>query len=228
MTMLSWGVSEQKSYISGVDRVVVYPSSGPPEVWNGVTSIEHDFSSGTLNSFYCDGIKYMDKALSEDYRAKISAFMYPDSIARSDGTEWYNVRLKKSFGLTYRTRVITPNDSDSRYILHLVYNVTAEVNDKAYSSINSTASTTGFGWDLSATPVPSFRSKPTAYLTLDSLAVPSYRLHLLEDYLYGSSDSDPYLPTPTEIAGVFNLTFSGYGHGPYGHGPYGHGPNRRV
>jgi hypothetical protein len=71
--------------------------------------------------------------------------------------------------------------------------------------VNDSPELAAFSWEVTTTPVESaVLDRPTSHLTIDSTAVDPADLAALEDILYGDSGSDPRLPTPDEVADLFD------------------------
>ena len=68
MTRLDWSQPKPK-YESGVDRGVLYPSSGAGVPWNGLVTVEEAFSGGESNSYYFDGVKFLEVTNPEDVQS---------------------------------------------------------------------------------------------------------------------------------------------------------------
>jgi hypothetical protein len=219
MAKLLWDAVGQRFYETGVDRGVLYPSNNgayPSGVaWNGLTTVTESPSGAESNPQYADNIKYLNLLSAEEFGATIEAFTYPVEFAACDGTIVVNggvsvgQQSRKSFGLSYRTRVGNDVDGTDRgYKIHLVYGATASPSEKAYATINDSPEAITFSWELTTSPVAvgtiaSVTYKPTAILTIDSTKVTAANLATLEDALYGTAGTDPRLPLPAEVIGMF-------------------------
>ena len=113
---------------------------------------------------------------------------------------------RKAFGLSYQTRI--GNDlqgSDLGYKIHLIYGAQAAPSERAYSTINDTPEAMTLSWELTTSPVDAGNNlKPTAQLVIDSTKVDPDDLAVLEAALYGSPGTDPRLPLPSEVLGMFS------------------------
>lgn len=131
-----------------------------------------------------------------------------------DSTKWEVTSLaapinigqqtRKTFGLCYRTALGNDTDGqDHGYKLHLLYGCKASPSERSYETINDSPSAITFSWTLTTTPIAcqinGVTYKNTAILTVDSTKCTAAGLAALEGALYGTSESDPYLPLPSEV-----------------------------
>lgn len=218
MAVLEWDKVGQRFYETGVDRGVLYIPNGAGAysngyAWNGLVSVSESPSGAEATAQYADNIKYLNLISAEDFGATIEAFTYPAEFAQCDGTATLTAGVfagqqpRKSFGLSYRTRV--GNDlvgADFGYKLHLVYGAMAAPTEKGFTTINDSPEAITFSWELTTTPVPVPGFKPSAILTIDSTKVDGTKLTQLENILYGTAGTDPRLPLPTEVVSIFGTT----------------------
>ena len=218
MTKLAWDVAGERRYETGVDRAVLYIPDETGDyntgfAWNGVETVTESPSGAEATATYADNIKYLNLISLEQFGATLEAYTYPDEFGQCDGSAapvdgvTVGQQTRKTFGLSYRTRV--GNDllgSDLGYKLHLVYGATAAPSEKAYASINDSPSALSFSWTLSTIPVEVTGLKPTSTMTIDSTRVDSTALGQLEDILYGTVGTDPRLPQPDEVIALFSGT----------------------
>ena len=153
---------------------------------------------------------------AEEFGATIEAFTYPAEFAQCDGSliafggVTVGQQSRKTFGLSYRT--LLGNDllgRDFGYKVHLIYGALAAPSEKAYSTVNDSPEATTFSWELTTSAVAigtvnSVAYKPAAYMTIDSTKVTPANLAALEDALLGTAGTDPRLPLPAEVIGMFN------------------------
>lgn len=225
MTRLAWDKVGDRLYETGVDRGVLYiPDNGgnytKGYAWNGLTTLTESPSGADSNPQYADNIKYLNLLSAEQFGGTIEAFTYPDEFAQCDGTATPQAGIaigqqsRKSFGLSYRTRVGNDVDgTDHGYKVHVIYNALAAPSERAYGTINDSPSAISFSWAITTTPVEvgtigGVSYKPTATLTIDSTKVDATALANLEDILYGTAGVDPRLPLPAEIIALFSGTVS--------------------
>lgn len=216
MTELSWdGVGDRK-YETGVDQGVLYiPDNAGAYVngvaWNGLVSVNEAPSGAEANPQYADNVKYLNLFSAEEFGATIEAFTYPDEFAEFDGLGvpvagvTVGQQARKSFGLSYRTKIGNDVDGDAHgYKLHLVYGCSASPSEKTYGTINDSPEPITFSWEVTTVPVQLPGYKPTAIMTIDSTAVGATPLGSLETILYGAVGVDPRLPLPAEVIALFS------------------------
>lgn len=199
MARLVWGDAQRK-YEAGVDRGVFYPENSPGVVWNGLISVDESAVGGELNSYYFDGIKYIDLVSSKTYQATLSAFWAPEGFSANLGDlavvpGFVLTRQRRGrFGLAYRTMV---NETD--YKIHLVYNAIASFNSRGYSSLTDTVSVNPLVWVIDAVPPLSGTHRPSAHYIFDSTKMDPDALDVLEAILYGTETTPPRMPVLEEI-----------------------------
>jgi hypothetical protein len=220
MTELSWDAVGQRFYETGVDHGVLYIPDNVGAyntgfAWNGLVSVTEAPTGAEANPQYADNIKYLNLLSAEEFGATIEAFTYPDEFGQCDGTAEpepgvsVGQQSRKTFGLSYRTRVGNDLDgTDYGYKLHLVYGALAAPSEKAYATINDSPEAITLSWEVTTTPVVvgtigSVTYKPTASLTIDSTKADADSLAALEDLLYGTVGTDPELPLPAAVIALF-------------------------
>lgn len=204
MTSLVWDQVGERRYEGGIDRGVLYlPDKAV--VWNGLTSVEES-TSRSSNSYYQDGVKYLEHQILGDFAGTLKALTYPDEVdiisgVFSDGHGIYlHDQRPKPFGLSYRTKIGNDIDGfDHGYRIHLLYNLLATPSNTAYSSLNDSPTPVEFQWALSGTPSEIAGHRPTAHVSIKSTDIDPAYLAFIETLLYGSDTAEPYLPTLIEI-----------------------------
>jgi hypothetical protein len=158
------------------------------------------------NAQYADNIKYLNLISVEEFGATLEAFTYPEEWAQFDGLGvpspgvFVGQQPRKTFGLSYRTRVGNDLEGDAYgYKLHLVYGCIASPSEKAYNTINDSPEAITFSWEISTTPVPVTGFKPTSLIVVDSGIVDAAKLADLEAELYGGASAEARLPLPDEV-----------------------------
>ena len=214
MAPLTWDQVGERLYETGVDHGVLYLQDQTGEytvgvAWNGLTTVTESPSGAETSAQYADNIKYLNMVSAEEFGATIEAFTYPEEFAQCDGTALPSPGVavgqqgRKTFGLSYRTRV--GNDVEGTefgYKLHLIYGAQAAPSEKAYATINDSPEAIAFSWEVTTTPVPVTDHKPTALIVIDSTVVDSAELKTLEDLLYGAT-AGATLPMPDEVIALF-------------------------
>lgn len=221
MAVITWDQVGERVFETGVDRGVLYVPNvsgvyATGVAWNGLTTVTESPSGAEPSPQYADNIKYLNLMSAEEFGATIEAFTYPEEFGQFDGTAAPEVgvhigqQARKSFGLSYRTRV--GNDlegTDFGYKIHLIYGADAAPSEKAYATINDSPEAITFSWELTTTPVAvgtigAVTYRPTATLTVDSTKVFPADLTALETALYGTAIVEARLPLPAEVIGMFD------------------------
>jgi hypothetical protein len=206
---LIWDQTTKRRYEAGVERGVLYPSEGPGVVWNGLLSVDESFDGGELSSYAENGITYLNSVSSKNYRATIKAFSAPREFSPCIGDLevmpgfTLTRQPRAHFSLSYRTRI-----SDLGYKIHIVYDAVANPTARSYASTNDTPTPVNLEWDINASPVNTGAYRPTPHFIVDSTKASWYALANLEDRLYGTSETDPTLPTPDEVLDILINTDS--------------------
>lgn len=206
MTKIQWSEAGQKFYEEGLDRGVFYPLVGPGVPWNGLISVEESNAGGDSDSYYFDGIKYLDVVTNEDFQATLTAFAAPREFNVCDGARQIAAGLfvtqqpRKNFHLSYRTGLGNDILYDGYgYKLHLVYNALASPDGKTSVTRNEAPAPTELAWTINTVPPAATTFKPTAHFIVNSTAVDPAILNQLETLLYGDALNAPRLPSQTEV-----------------------------
>lgn len=211
---LTWDDAGKRLYETGVKQGVLYPQDDkgayPKGVaWNGLTALTESPEGAEPTPLYADDIKYLNLLSTEEFKATVEAYTYPDEFAECDGSgslvEGVTIgqQDRKTFGLSYRTSL--GNDvkgNEYGYKLHIVYGCLAAPSEKAYATVNDSPEAITFSWEISTTPVNVTGFKPTASLVLDSVKLGAAKMKAIEDVLYGSSAAEARLPLPDEIKSI--------------------------
>lgn len=206
MTKLVWNQNVNRRYETGLDRGVLYPSQGNSVSWNGLISVEETVVGAERESYYFDGVKFLDFVATKNFKATISAFSSPPEFGPCLGEVavkpgFFLTRQPKiRFGLSYRTKI----DDSYGYKIHLVYNASAIPTGRSYKTMTNSTELTALSWDIESVPVSGLRCKPTSHFIVDSTKAKSTSLATLESQLYGTATAAPYLPTPDSLVTLFN------------------------
>lgn len=210
MTRLTWGDVGDRFFETGVDRGALYVEGFDGVPWNGLVAVNESPTGGEVSSFYFDGVKINRRFSSEEFEATLEAYTYPDEFGICDGTHpianglFATQQRRKSFGLSYRTKV--GNDVDGAehgYKIHLVYGASASPSPKDNKTMGDTVEPFNFSWKLT-TKAPAIRGrKRTAHFVIDSRETPSDVLSQIEDLLYGTADTPARMPSVPELVYIF-------------------------
>jgi hypothetical protein len=207
-----WNAVGSRTYEAGLDRGVLYLDGQPGIAWSGLTGVTESPSGGDNKTFYLDGVKYLNYSSVEEFQATLTAFTHPIEFAACDGSARARAGLflgqqrRKTFGLTYRTKI--GNDlaaGDFGYKIHLVYNaLTGGPADRAYSSLGKSDDATDFSWTITTKPMTIPGYQPTSYMVLDSRFVDPIALGKIEDLLYGNDTQSAQLPSWTDLIAILD------------------------
>lgn len=219
MSKLIWDKAGERVYETGVSKGVLYPLSSNKKfdtgvAWNGLTAVTESPEGAEATPLYADNIKYLNLMSTENFKATIEAYTYPDEFGECNGekalVEGVSVgqQSRKTFGMSYQTKVGNDVDAEAGYKIHLIYNALAAPSEKAYASINDSPEAITFSWEISTTPVEVKDAKPTASLTIDTTKLGAEaKLDKLLEALYGTDEKEPWLPTPDEVVQLLDGTY---------------------
>lgn len=198
MTRMTWGALGTRSHQSGVDRGVFYPQVGPGLPWNGLISVAEQADNVEPRFKYVDGIRFSEPKTGEGFAAVLQAYTCPREFEDYDGTSGIlSQQRRRSFGLSYRTRLHDDISGEVGHLIHVVYNAIAAPAPLDAKTARGDGSSLGtFSWNLTTTPVDIPGAQPAAHLIIDTSVAYPEATDALENALYGSDSSDPYLPTP--------------------------------
>ena len=210
---LVWDKTGERFFETGVNKGVLYPqdASGTyPKgvVWNGLTAVTESPSGAEATPLYADNIKYLNLVSAEEFGATVEAYTYPEEFAECNGEAivasgvTMGQQSRKTFGMTYQTKVGNDINGDLGYKIHIIYGALAAPSERAYSTVNDSPEAITFSWEISTTPVEVTGFKPTASITVDSTKVDANALAELEAILYGSESEEARLPLPSEIVSI--------------------------
>lgn len=217
MAKIVWDKTGERLYETGTDRGVLYTPNGVGEYtngfpWNGITAVSESPSGAEATPIYADNIKYLELRSAEEFGATIESYTYPEQFNQFNGiatpTEGIYVgqQARRTFGLSYRTLIGNDLDGqDHGYKIHLVYGCTASPSERSYATVNDTPEAITLSFELTTTPVEiDGILKPTSTLVIDSTKVDATKLAQLETILYGGPATNPRLPMPAEVIGMFS------------------------
>lgn len=212
MAILEWDKTGERYIESGVSKGVLYRinSDGeykPGVAWNGLTSVNESPDGADPNELWADNIKYAVLYSAETFGFTIEAFTYPPEFEACDGSAepvsgvFIGQQKRQGFGFCYRTEIgnDTGNTDDDGYKLHLIYNCMAQPSDRDYETINDSPDAIQLSWECTTTPINVTGYKPTSTILLDSRKVDPAFMTTIEEALYGTASSQPYMPTPNQI-----------------------------
>lgn len=215
MTKLVWDKTGERFYETGVSKGVLYllgteGTYSKGVAWNGLTAVTESPSGAEATPLYADNIKYLNLMSTEEFGATVEAYTYPDEFGECNGEASLETGVsigqqkRKTFGMSYVTKIGNDVDSELGYKIHLIYGALAAPSEKAYATVNDSPEAITFSWELTTTPVEVEGFKPTASLVIDSTKVDAAKLTAFEKILYGDETVEARLPLPSEVATLFN------------------------
>lgn len=212
MAKLKWDADGSRKFTMGVSNGVLYPKTGEGGkygtgvAWNGLTGVTESPSGAEPTDLFADNIKYARLLSGEDYSFTVEAYYYPDEWKKCDGSAEpvkgvsIGQQTRVPFGFSWQTKIGNDQNPDAGYIIHIVWNATAQPSERAHETVNDSPDAMTFSWECGTVPVNVTGYKPTAVMEIDSTTVSAATLKKLEDKLYGDATTgSPSLPTPDEI-----------------------------
>lgn len=211
MTRISWDVLTDRTFELGVDHGVVYPLAGFGVPWNGLISVNENPDAGDVESYYRDGIKFINSQDPGDFAGSIEAFNTPEAMNICIGIVSIGAGLfvgqqpKKTFTLCYRTKLGDAVVGDTLgYKLHIVYNVLLASSSKKYESQNESTSALSVSWDFTTKPVFITGARPSAHIVLDSRYIDSSIMTIIENNFYGTATTNPVSMNPSDLIALLS------------------------
>ena len=90
-------------------------------------------------------------------------------------------------------------DPDRGYIIHVVWNATAQPSERSHESMNDSPDAETFSWECDTVPTNITGYKAAAVMEFDSTVLGTEKMKKLEDKLYGDGTNEAELPTPDEL-----------------------------
>lgn len=210
MAKITWDDTGKRFYETGVDQGVLYvrDSNGAYPLgvpWNGLINVTESPEGAEPNAQYADNMKYVNIQSTEEFKATIEAFTYPEEFAECDGSAqpkpgaFIGQQVRKTFGLVYRTKIGNDLTPEAGYKLHLVWGAVAAPSEKAYATINDSPEPTTFSWEITTTPVNVTGYLSTSTMTLDSIKLGSAKMAAIEAKLFGDATNPAALLMPNAI-----------------------------
>ena len=210
MAKLTWDDTGARFYETGVDQGVLYvrDSNGAYPLgvpWNGLINVTESPEGAEPSAHYADNRKYVNIQSTEEFKATIEAFTYPEEFAECDGSAqprpgvFIGQQERKTFGLVYRTKIGNDLTQEAGYKLHLVWGAVAAPSEKAYATINDSPEPTTFSWEITTTPVNVTDYLPTSTMVLDSIELGSVKMAAIEAKLFGDATNAAALLMPDAI-----------------------------
>lgn len=207
MAVLTWNVTGEKNFETGIEKGALYIDGMDPQIWPGLISVTNTPEGGEVSPTYFDGIKYQDTISRQEFKATIKTYYVPYEFNRCLGIrqvdhEGLNVTQQslEFFNLAYQTIIGNDTEGPNKgYKIHLIYNAIPTVSDNNFQTISNNISPNIISINIS-TVQPILDSKPvSSYWVIDSTKHTPQALSDLKDILYGTQTSFARFPTPIEL-----------------------------
>lgn len=210
MSKLTWDEVGTHKYALGVSKGVVYKYDKTKDkwlgtAWTGLSSVSQSPDGGDANDLYADNILYASIRGTEKLGGTIECYDYPDAFDSCIGENELAVgvrigqQTKDPFCFCYRSEIGESSNPYHSYKLHVVYNCTAAASEKSYETINDSPDTEPMSFDYDSVPVNVTGHKATSSLEIDASKVSSEKMTILQNALYGTAETEAYLPLPDEL-----------------------------
>lgn len=213
---LEWDKDGDRLYETGVDRGVLYKQKSDAsydtgEAWNGLTGVTESPSGAEPTDIWADNMKYLTLRSPEDYAATVTCYTYPDGWKECDGRRdlipgvTIGQQKRSRFGMTWRTLIGNDVDGDDHgYKIHIVWNATASVSERAYQTESDSPEAIEFSYEITTTGIKIEGYRTSAAVEIDSTKIDEAKLTKIENTLYGTADKEPTLPTLPDFVALLN------------------------
>lgn len=227
MSKLVFDAAGSHKFETGVSKGVLYVMGengyGSGVAWNGITSIAESPEGGELTPFYADNIKYLQLRSTEDFKASLECYTYPDEFAECNGEVALQTGLilgqqdRKTFALCYQTKIGNDLNPELGYKLHIIYGCSAAPSERSHETVNDSPEAMTMSFEIATVPVEVSGYKPVAHIVLDSTKVAAAKMTTILNSLYGtdattepvSAGTNPTLLLPDQIIAILNTTSVG-------------------
>lgn len=213
MGKVVWNQPGERRYETGVDRGVLYTSSGNAVAWNGLTSVEISYEETESKRYVQDGLTMFGEQTPAEIKATVQAYTYPSEFepyvghASNDHFMVDAQAVHETFGFSYRSLIGSDESGTLHYKIHVLYNLSASPLDYTHTTIGDSVDLTDFGWEFSGVPVSLPGIRPSVHFWFDTSRMEEWVINHFENILYGSNTDPPRLPLPTEIFEVALATY---------------------
>ena len=245
MAKMTWDQDGERYFEAGIKDVALYLAATKNDVklensdylvgvnFNGVTKVGESPEGADETELWADDIKYGSFRAAEKFGGSIEAYQYPPEFGQCNGERkigkmTITQQSRRAFGLVYKSTIGDDVEGFERgYKLHLVYKATCSPSSRDHETINDSPDAETLSWDFETTPtavgtIAGVEYKPTSHIILDSRDfendVNGGALKTIEEAVYGTNSTDPYLPTPqavyallTGTSGTYNVTLNAAG-----------------
>lgn len=222
---LKWDNLGEHFFKVGTDHGVLYKLRDygyeTGVAWNGLSGVDDSTGGRETTPLYTNGHRRRLAKSPPEYGGTIKCYTYPPEFEACLGAEYVGIsgevldrkgylaygQDEAPFGFCYRE--LLGNDVDGTsygYIYHVIYG--AELTSTTVNSVTLSDSSNPDEMSFAFTSIPEDFTghKPVSHLAFRSDGLYDAQIERLEETLYGSDDSDPYLPLPDEFIQILEVT----------------------
>jgi hypothetical protein len=213
---LTWNVSADKIYESGVDRGTLYVVDGvgdydPGVAWEGLINVTEKPGGAEATDLWANNQLYAKLISPEIFDGSIEAYTFPPEWLEADGVlphathlgTYYHQQARKTFGLSYRTRIGSDaQGGELGYKIHCIWGCVAQPSEVSRATVNDSPEAATFSWEFKTTPVNATgMNTAVSKMTFDTRTLTAGNLTALEDQLWGTTG--PALLLPDALVALF-------------------------
>lgn len=211
---ITWDAIEDRIFKNGLDHGVfykrvdgLYPLGVP---WNGLHDVDDSTSGRDVSALYSGDVRRDMTKTKPERSGTINCYTYPEAMdeclgavsVTPDGAICVYDQDEPSFGFTYRRRVCDVTGEPIGYEIHIIYNASITGFKDHIETVGSDVDTEALGFEFTSIPEPFTGYDPVSHLVIRTDRLSDARQTALEKILYGSQQSDPYLPLPDALYDV--------------------------
>ena len=208
-----WDNPGDRQYEYGIEQGALYLRDGPAVAWPGLKSIDESHSAQTAKTYYLDGQPFLQDVTPGAFEGTIKAYTYPEVFNEVIGTinapnsGFPGMRVShqrpKTFDLAYKTLIGNDTDQNAGYKIHILYGLKAIPDDVTRTSLSLEVEPNEFSWPVKSVPQSYGTNVFASHVTFSSLTNTEYWMSVLEGFLYGTDETDPFMPNYAEL--IYNF-----------------------
>lgn len=195
MASLNFTEVENRTARSGLSNGVVYYKSGA-EVWHGLRSVSVREYSGPANYIYLDGQPISVDNPTHVGEYSLSSFTYPRSLPLGYKTPYtgvsYYTGANELVDISWRTKSLSNNRTT--YVYHFLLNCLVSFREDTFTTETTRFDAQDFVFDIKSFP-KLINGVNLSYFWVDTRALNSIGVGMLERKIYGTSSTNPTIPT---------------------------------
>ena len=195
MGSLNFLNKEHKTARTGLSNGVVYHKSGA-EVWHGLRSVNIREYDSPANYIYLDGQPINIDNPTHVGEYTVTSFTYPSSLPLGFKTRFsgvsYRTETRDLVDISWRTASVSTYRTS--YIYHFLLNCRVSLNEDVFASETESFEATDFVFNIKSFP-KEISGDSVSHFWVDSAGLNDVGVSILERRLYGSTVSNPTIPT---------------------------------